>query len=179
MSELHSAYKRWLGEIASKQGSDALWESLVEEFAGREVSIRYGSPADPKGAKLAERIVLLAAARSAYSAELESNKGDVDLAWRHAADANYWRGIVLGMDVGRNYGGTTIVELARKAANIRHAPARARKAQIQDWYSENHSKYRSMDQAAEAAATLFGVAFRTARDHIGEVRKRERAARKV
>lgn len=66
----------------------------------------------------------------------------------------------------------------RKAVNIRHAKNRERKAKIQAWYIENRSKFRSMEQAAQAAAKIHSVTPRTAREHIGEASKNLRSTRR-
>ena len=71
-----------------------------------------------------------------------------------------------------------IKDLARKAANARHAEDNETGERIQAWYSENYHLYRSMDKAAEAAIKLEPVAFKTARKHIGIAAKKLPSARK-
>ena len=142
---------------------------------------------------------LIKAAESAHIGELPIGAGVNFYCWaislaflrnaeKSIRDASYGRavnGLTMASAMAalavaaREDAALTVVELARKAANARHAPGRERKARVLEWYSDNRGKYRSMDAAAEVAARKFSVAFRTARDYIGEFRKQERSARKA
>jgi hypothetical protein len=58
----------------------------------------------------------------------------------------------------------TVTDLARHAANIRHAPARANAKALRDAYIAG--SYSSKDAAAEALCRRFNLSFRAARDHL-------------
>lgn len=68
--------------------------------------------------------------------------------------------------------------LGRKAALARHAEDNETAERIRAWYAENHHRFKSMDAAAEAAARIEPVSFRTARKHIGAAAKTLPSARK-
>ncbi|MCP5227681.1 hypothetical protein [Accumulibacter sp.] len=78
----------------------------------------------------------------------------------------------------RSTGNTALSDLAKRAAFVRHAADREKAETIKEWYRKHRQLHRSMDAAAEVAATTFDVAFRTARKHIGEEAKKLRSARK-
>lgn len=62
--------------------------------------------------------------------------------------------------------------LARTAAAARHAENRAFKRDVFAWCDKNMHQFKSMDAAAEAiAGKVVSVAFRTARDWIGDWKK--------
>jgi hypothetical protein len=70
-------------------------------------------------------------------------------------------------------------EKGKQASNKRHATNRNRATTIKAWYIDNHSAFKSMDRAAEKAQELFGVSFRTAREHIGKAAKDLRSTGKA
>lgn len=61
--------------------------------------------------------------------------------------------------------------LGRRAAHARHEDDRKKAESIKAWYRQSRDTHRSMDAAAETVAAIMGVAFRTARKHIGEEAK--------
>lgn len=67
-------------------------------------------------------------------------------------------------------------DLARRGAAARHQANRDNAVRIKTWWLENRSQFSSLDQAAEKAVSLFGVGFRTAREHIGKAKKELRSA---
>jgi hypothetical protein len=61
--------------------------------------------------------------------------------------------------------------LARKGAHKMHREHRAMKAEVFTWLVVNRSKYKSMDATAEAITKQQPIAFRTAREWVGEWKK--------
>lgn len=59
----------------------------------------------------------------------------------------------------------------QKGAAIKHKENRAMKAEVFEWLNENRSKFKSMDKTAEAITKLQPIAFRTARDWVGDWKK--------
>lgn len=70
-------------------------------------------------------------------------------------------------------------EFARRGADARHKRHRETGDRIRAWYWDNHSRFTSMDGAAEAISKIEHVSFRTAREHIGTAAKEMRSARKA
>ena len=62
------------------------------------------------------------------------------------------------------------IEASRKA-HIKHSGSRSRKAKVFSWLDSNMVKFKSMDAAAQAIAKQEPVAFRTARDWVGDWKK--------
>ena len=63
-------------------------------------------------------------------------------------------------------------ELAGSAAHARHAENRTLKAEVFSWLDANMANFKSMDKAAEAiAGKIAPIAFRTAREWVGEWKK--------
>lgn len=87
------------------------------------------------------------------------------------AEAGYALGVLEGKKLGPSLAG-------RVAAEARHARSHAIAASIKAWWLQNGSNYKSMDAAAEDVTAMMGVAFRTARKHIGHAAKELRATRK-
>ena len=56
-------------------------------------------------------------------------------------------------------------------ANKRHAENHAMKAEVFVWLDANMSDFKSMDKAAEAVMKQQPIAFRTARDWVGQWKK--------
>ncbi|MGJ4804438.1 hypothetical protein [Luteimonas sp. SDU82] len=90
-----------------------------------------------------------------------------------AADAMDHAGCRMGWDMHGKYGQEevaegagrrTVEDLARHAANVRHAPNRARAERLRAAYLSGD--FKSKDAAAEKLAPLFGMTFRTAREHL-------------
>lgn len=66
-------------------------------------------------------------------------------------------------------GQRAISEQQQKYAAERHAENRAMKAEVFAWLDTNRANYKSMDSTAEAiAGKIAPIAFRTARDWVGE-----------
>lgn len=65
------------------------------------------------------------------------------------------------------------VESARQSERAikRHAETRSMKMDVFQWLEENMHKFKSMDKAAEAVIKQQPIAFRTARDWVGEWKK--------
>jgi hypothetical protein len=69
-------------------------------------------------------------------------------------------------------------ENARIAAQARHRENHDMKRQVFSWLDENFIRYKSMDGAAEAiAGSVVPVKFRTARDWVGQWKRRPPPAR--
>lgn len=67
---------------------------------------------------------------------------------------------------------------ARKKANLRHKENRAMKKEVFSWLEVNRSKFKSMDATADAiAGKIAPIAFRTARDWVGEWKKLRSASK--
>ncbi len=62
-------------------------------------------------------------------------------------------------------------ELGKQGAAARHAENHEMKERIYEWWQANHSRFRSMDAAAEAYSRLEPISVRTARKHIGAAAK--------
>jgi hypothetical protein len=60
---------------------------------------------------------------------------------------------------------------ASRSANIKHSGNRSRKAKVFSWLDSNMVKFKSMDAAAQAIANHEPIAFRTARDWVGDWKK--------
>ncbi len=60
---------------------------------------------------------------------------------------------------------------AREYALKRHAENHAMKADVFNWLDTNMASFKSMDRAAEAVTKQQPIAFRTARDWVGEWKK--------
>lgn len=73
--------------------------------------------------------------------------------------------------LGKSGDAQNIRDLARKAANARHARGRVLKAEILRWYESNCGKYRSINAAAKAAEAMFPISRDTVRDYIREHKK--------
>jgi hypothetical protein len=67
--------------------------------------------------------------------------------------------------------------LARKGAHKRHKEHREIKAAIFEWLDVNRSNYKSMDATAKAIIKQQPIAFRTAREWVGEWKKLRPAGR--
>ena len=61
--------------------------------------------------------------------------------------------------------------LARKGADEAHKEHRSMKADAFVWLDANRAQYKSMDAAAQAITKQQPIAFRTARDWVGEWKK--------
>jgi hypothetical protein len=68
------------------------------------------------------------------------------------------------------------VDRAKKAAAKSHESHQSRAQAIIDWYLQNHARYKSLDNAAEAAQKHYSGSFRTIRKHIGAAAKQLRSA---
>lgn len=102
----------------------------------------------------------------------DSPEAAVSLLTSAARAVGLWEGVDL-----RPTAKTIKAAVARIAAHARHAEDREKAESIKSWYRNNCDKHHSMDTAAEAVTTIMGVAFRTARKHIGEEAKELRSAR--
>lgn len=114
--------------------------------------------------------------------------GEEQRAWTYAFDASVYLGktLILLHDkylrLLSNSASFALSENARKAAIAGHAGSRETysiKKQISDWFVDNHSKFKSLDKAAEAALGVAPISFKTARKYIGEAKKAIPSARKT
>ena len=64
----------------------------------------------------------------------------------------------------------------QKGAAIKHKENRAMKAEVFLWLDENRSNFKSMDKTAEAVTKQQPIAFRTARDWVGDWKKQGHAS---
>lgn len=90
--------------------------------------------------------------------------GDHAMPWRLLAEAAYVMEIL-----EREGAGPAAAEVRRQQA--RHKENRADKARIQDWYRENHHRYRSKNKAAEAAFVtgLVDQSYETIRKYLKNI----------
>lgn len=93
-----------------------------------------------------------------------------------AIEATAWSGKAMGalhvwLETDHAPEDHSIRALARAGANARHAENRAMKSQIFEWYDSNRDSFCSLDAAAEAAAKIVPVKFRTARRWVGQCAK--------
>ena len=65
---------------------------------------------------------------------------------------------------------------ARNLANRKHKENHAMKADVFVWLDSNMCNFKSMDKAAEAVIRQQPIAFRTARDWVGDWKKLRRAS---
>ena len=65
----------------------------------------------------------------------------------------------------------SISDFSRRGAAVRHAENRSMKSQVSVWLDANMPNFKSMDAAAQAVTKQQPIAFRTARDWVGEWRK--------
>ena len=65
---------------------------------------------------------------------------------------------------------------ARNLANIKHKENRSMKADVLVWLDTNMCNFKSMDKAAEAVVKQQPIAFRTARDWVGDWKKLRHAS---
>jgi len=66
---------------------------------------------------------------------------------------------------------------ARNSANLRHKENHEIKVHVFEWLDTNMPKFKSMDAAAEAVIKQQPIAFRTARDWVGEWKKLRSASK--
>lgn len=112
---------------------------------------------------------LFTACAYAVQAMKADKGGDEPAGWRHLSEANYWLGIVVGAWSLRREMSPSISDVARKAADSRHAENRAMKAQVLEWYERNAQSFNSKDEAAsEAAGKIVPVTFRTVRNWLNK-----------
>ena len=78
--------------------------------------------------------------------------------------ANYHVGCADGSLYDRAFFGPSVK--ASKAAGIGHQHNREKAEEIKQWYRDEGSNYKSKDQAAVHAMTIFNLSFRTIRKHI-------------
>lgn len=101
---------------------------------------------------------------------------NLEIAWVYAAEANYWHGIVGGMQDGGSY---LIKNRALAAAKKRHEENHQIKADALRYYVENIATFKSKDNAAEQiAGKIVNVSFRTVRQWITDHHKKLRSASK-
>lgn len=150
--------------------ADNFCQIWLEGWTGEE----YEDFVDAPDGSIADA-ALAAAAFAAAAIKADCARRRID-AWILLARAEYWLGIVVGVDSMKGNGDHAIRLLARRAAEVRHAEHREMRKQVWDWCGANIRQYRSMDAAAEAVAgKLVPVTFRTVRGWIGEWRKMQSA----
>jgi hypothetical protein len=100
------------------------------------------------------------------------------LEWSRSAHFLRFALFSLGDPAMAKGGGISASAVGKIAAHARHAKNRETAEAIKAWWRESKDSQKSMDAAAECASLKFGVAFRTARNHIGVEAKKLRSARK-
>lgn len=114
-------------------------------------------------------LVTCAYACQAMKAQVNS---DMQTAWFYTRRCSYWLGITVGSWSLRSTMENPKTAFAKLGAEARHAENRAMKREVQSWLDANMSNFKSMDKAAEAiAGKVSPVAFRTAREWVGEWKK--------
>jgi len=94
------------------------------------------------------------------------------LAWSYAIDANRWNGILQGLNgLGCLTDISAASKLGKLGADALHFENRAMKAEVFTWLDFNRQKFKSMDATAQAITREQPIAFRTARDWVGEWKK--------
>ena len=99
------------------------------------------------------------------------NDKDMTTAWNYTVRCKYWLGIVVGTWSIRSLQDEPMKEFARNGAAARHAESRAMKQDVCAWLDSNMANFKSMDAAAQAIIRQQPIAFRTARDWVGEWKK--------
>lgn len=105
----------------------------------------------------------------AVQAMKAANRGDDALhspdAWRYAAEARYWEGIVVATWAMKDSEADPLVEMAKKGADARHTKNREYKAMAIAAYQQGN--FRSKDEAAEKiAGKIVPLTFRAVRDYL-------------
>lgn len=152
---------------------------LVE--SQQQATFREGTPFEER---LSTGDILTGAAMYWFAAAATSHRaGDVDGAFDWLSEAQDALSLANGnhmWDEGEKLGCESAMEnsvtaartaLAKAAAQARHAENRATKASVFAWLDINMVNFKSMDAAAEAVTKQQPIAFRTARDWVGEWKK--------
>ena len=100
---------------------------------------------------------------------MKARKGS-KLAWSYALDATQWLGIFQGLISG-SAGANAITRMAKNGAAARHAENRSMKLDVFAWLDVNRENFKSMDATAAAITKQQPIAFRTARDWVGDWKK--------
>jgi hypothetical protein len=163
---IHVVFGRMLQD-ESTDGDKLFAEHCVDVDSGSEVT-------------LVDALVRMAAISCAYCVQSlkAMHAGDEINAWRFLADANYWRGVTVGMWTSKQFlASSALKEMSRKGADKTNAENRALRAFALEHYEKHRASFSSVEAAAQAiAGKIVPVAHRTVRDWIASHNKSKRSA---